>query len=251
MRDTNLDIYRGLFKPLPIRRIYSHIWFILPYLLIALSLPPVYRYLRRYRIPFIAVFVGWALLLYTFHFPDLIQTVLVYFIFTIWGMYYKNKSGWQNGICVIAAACYLAYMVFVQEMPFDMQANKFPPNLLFASYGWIVLGIGGTYMQKGLVILYNRFVVVRRLIDVYSKEGYEIYLIHPFTTLLLAGFKHVLGLNPIIAGHWYLKISYVVVGFLFLLYGHLLVLRLYNWGWSMIIKYIRCLPNQFFGKRRI
>lgn len=36
----------------------------------------------------------------------------------------------------------------VERVPFDLQANKFPPNLLFASYGMAVLGIGGIYMKR-------------------------------------------------------------------------------------------------------
>ena len=38
-----------------------------------------------------------------------------------------------------------------------------------------VLGIGGIYMKKGLVFLYDRSAMVRRYIDIYSNEGYEIY----------------------------------------------------------------------------
>lgn len=154
-------------------------------------------------------------------------------------MYYKSKLGWQNVVCVIVAVGYLVYALFVREMPFDMQTHKFPPDLLFVSYCMVVLGVGGIYIEKALVALYNRFASVRHMIDFYSKEGYEIYLVHPFTTLLLAGIKHVLGLNPIIADHLYLKVLYVMGGFLFLMYVNVFVLRLYNFMWSFIYKSVK------------
>lgn len=64
------------------------------------------------------------------------------------GLYYKKKLGWQIVVCVIAAVGYLIYAFGVERVPFDLQANKFPPNLLFASYGMAVLGIGGIYEKR-------------------------------------------------------------------------------------------------------
>lgn len=234
---TDLFLY-VFFTPLSVPRIYSHIWFVLPYLLIACCLPPVYRCMHRFHIPFIAFCACWVLLLKPYY-PELVQIVLVYLFFTVWGMYYKSKLGWQNVVCVIVAVGYLVYALFVREMPFDMQTHKFPPDLLFVSYCMVVLGVGGIYIEKALVALYNRFASVRHMIDFYSKEGYEIYLVHPFTTLLLAGIKHVLGLNPIIADHLYLKVLYVMGGFLFLMYVNVFVLRLYNFMWSFIYKSVK------------
>ena len=98
------------------------------------------------------------------YYPELLQTVIVYLFFTIWGLYYKKKLGWQIVVCVIAAVGYLIYAFGVERVPFDLQANKFPPNLLFASYGMAVLGIGGIYMKKGLVFLYDRSAMVRRIL---------------------------------------------------------------------------------------
>ncbi len=223
------------FTPLSVPRIFSHIWFILPYLCIGLCLPPLVGCIRRYGIPF--VFFGAVLVLlqlFRSYYSELLQTVIVYMFFTIWGLYYKKELGWQNVLCIFVAMGYLIYAFAIEKVPFDMQANKFPPDLLFASYGMAVLGIGGIYMKKGLISFYNKFAVVRHYIDIYSKEGYEIYLIHPFTTLLLAGFKWILGLNQIIAKHWYLQVIYVIVGFLFLLCVNVYVLRAYNYIWSLV-----------------
>ena len=44
-------------------------------------------------------------------------------------------------------------------------------------------------MKKGLVFLYDKFRIVRYYIDIYSKDGYEIYLVHAYSTLLLGGLK--------------------------------------------------------------
>ena len=76
--------------------------------------------------------------------------------------------------------------------------------------------------------------MVSRFIDIYSKEGYEIYLVHPFTIILLGGIKRVLGLNQIIADHLYLQIVYIVSGFLFILCVNVYVLKTYNYVWSLI-----------------
>lgn len=97
-------------------------------------------------------------------------------------------------VCVVVAVGYVVYAFGIEKRPFDLQANKFPPNLLFLAYGLTILGIGGSYMKKGLVLLYDKFRIVRYYIDIYSKEGYEIYLVHAFSTLLLGGFKRALGL---------------------------------------------------------
>lgn len=134
--------------------------------------------------------------LFKAYYPELLQTVIVYLFFTIWGLYYKKKLGWQIVVCVIAAVGYLIYAFGVERVPFDLQANKFPPNLLFASYGMAVLGIGGIYMKKGLVFLYDRSAMVRRYIDIYSNEGYEIYLVHPFTHHSVRRYKAAFGVGP-------------------------------------------------------
>lgn len=150
------------------------------------------------------------------------------------GLYYTKKLGWQNVVCVAVAISYVIYAFGIEKRPFDLQANKFPPNLLFLAYGLTILGIGGTYMKKGLVFLYDKFRIVRYYIDIYSKDGYEIYLVHAYSTLLLGGLTRTLGLDQIIAEHLFLQLIYVVVGFLFLLNVNIYVLRLYNYVWSFI-----------------
>lgn len=229
-----------LFNPPMENRIFDHIWFISPYFFISLCLPFLIKGIRRYNIPFI--FFSAVLVLsqlFRSQYPELLQTVVIYLFFTIWGLYYKKNLGWQNVICVMAAIGYLIYAFLIEKTPFDMQANKFPPNLLFASYGMTILGIGGAYLKKGLVFLYKKFKVVRYYIDIYSKEGYDIYLVHTFTTLLLGGFKRVLGLNQIIADQLYLQVIYLVAGFLFLLCANVYVLRLYNYMWSLVGKCLK------------
>ena len=76
--------------------------------------------------------------------------------------------------------------------------------------------------------------MVRRYINIYSNEGYEIYLVHPFTIILLGGIKRLLGLDPIIADHLYLQMVYIVSGFLFILCVNVYVLKTYNYIWSLV-----------------
>ncbi|WP_303140503.1 acyltransferase family protein [uncultured Parabacteroides sp.] len=229
-----------LFTPPVEHRIFDHLWFLSPYLLISLFLPMLFNGIRRYKIPFIFYAVCVVLLLsFNQYYSELIQTAIVYMLFTVWGLYYKQNLGWQNIVCVIAAAGYLVYMFGVEKIPFDIQANKFPPNLLFVSYCMVILGLGGSYMKKGIVSLYDKSAIVRRYIDIYSKEGYDIYFVHAFSTLLLGEFKRVLGLNQIIADHLILQLVYVVVGFLLLLNVNVYVLRLYNYVWFLINRAVK------------
>ncbi|WP_418823171.1 acyltransferase family protein [Parabacteroides johnsonii] len=228
------------FNPPVENRIFDHIWFISPYILISLCLPFCASFIRRYKPPF--VFWGIVLILsqlFKSYYPDLLQTVVIYLFFTIWGLYYTKRLGWQNVVCVVVAVGYVVYAFGIEKRPFDLQANKFPPNLLFLAYGLTILGIGGSYMKKGLVLLYDKFRIVRYYIDIYSKEGYEIYLVHAFSTLLLGGFKRALGLNQIIAEHLSLQLIYIVIGFLFLLNVNIYILRLYNYIWSLIDRIFR------------
>ena len=173
-----------LFTPTLEHRIFDHLWFLAPYLLISLCLPVLFKGVRQYKIPFILYAVCLVLLLlFNQYYSELIQTALVYMLFTIWGLYYKRSSGWQNTICIVVATGYLVYKFGIEKVPFDIQANKFPPNLLFVSYCMVILEFGGFYMKKGVVALYEKFAIVRRYIDIYSKEGYDIYFVHVFSTL--------------------------------------------------------------------
>lgn len=113
------------------------------------------------------------------------------------------------------------------------------PIYYLISYCLVVLGLGGSYMKKGIVALYDKSAIVRRYIDIYSREGYDIYFVHAFSTLLLGGFKRALGLNQIIAEHLSLQLIYIVIGFLFLLNVNIYILRLYNYIWSLIDRIFR------------
>ena len=178
------------FTPTVEYRLFDHIWFIPPYLIISLCLPFLCRMIRRCNIPFILFSVVLVLLLlFKAYYPELLQTVIVYLFFTIWGLYYKKKLGWQIVVCVIAAVGYLIYAFGVERVPY---------------------------------------------INIYSNEGYEIYLVHPFTIILLGGIKRLLGLDPIIADHLYLQMVYIVSGFLFILCVNVYVLKTYNYIWSMV-----------------
>ena len=126
------------FTPTVEYRLFDHIWFIPPYLIISLCLP---------------FFAGWfAGVIYLLSFSvsfwyccycsSLLSRVASncnsLSVFYDMGIVYKKKLGWQIVVCVIAAVGYLIYAFGVERVPFDLQANKFPPNLLFASYGMAV-----------------------------------------------------------------------------------------------------------------
>ena len=229
-----------LFTPPHVPRIFSHIWFVLPYLLVSLFFPLLFSGIQRFRIPFVLLYIGFGLLMVLdTGLPDIVRTIVAYLMFAVWGMYYGKDIRWQNVACLIFSVLYLGYAGFVEGRSFDMQLNKFPPNLLFVSYCMLVLVAGGGFMRKAVLSLYNRFAPVRKYIDIYAKDGYAIYLVHPFSTLLLYGIKYSLNLNGLIAGSWILKIMYIPAGFLFLLVVNLYVLKVYNILLSLFYKMIR------------
>ena len=67
-----------LFTPPVEHRIFDHLWFLSPYLLISLCLPMLFKSICKYRIPFI-VYGACLILLLLFkqYYPELIQTAIV------------------------------------------------------------------------------------------------------------------------------------------------------------------------------
>lgn len=214
------------FDPRPMSHLFSHTWFILPYLIISLCMPFLFKCVSKYRVPFWPFYMPATLFLLCGHTcPELVKMVIAYMLFTVWGMYYGKKIKWQNIACVTLSGLYLIYALFVEKLPFNMQVNKFPPNLLFVAYCFLVMGAGGWCMRKAAVVLYDSFAMVRKHIDIYAREGYAIYLIHPFSVILLRALKQAVGLDALLSENMLLKIMYIPVSFLFLLYLNVFILR--------------------------
>lgn len=227
-----------LFDPRPMSHLFSHTWFILPYLLISFCMPALFWCIDRYRLPFWLFFAGLFLLLVGIPgSPELVQMVIAYLLFTIWGMYYKQNIKWQYVACAIFSAFYLAYTLLVENRPFNMQLNKFPPNGMFVSYCFLLLVAGGSFLRKAVIYMYNRFAVVRQQIDIYAKDGYSIYLIHPFSLILLHAMKHPFGLDNLLAENLFLKLLYIPVGFLFLLYMNRFILRILTFIQGLFLRF--------------
>ena len=68
--------------------------------------------------------------------------------------------------------------------------NKYPPNILYISYGVMVL-VGLTFVEKYL--FRQRFIV--KTVNFFSKYSYSIYFLHYLLLTLFAGFMGLLGLN--------------------------------------------------------
>lgn len=57
-----------------------------------------------------------------------------------------------------------------------MQSNKFPPSLLFFSYSVFFLLIFGGQISKACVSLCHNKFIIYKIVHIYAKEGYLIYL---------------------------------------------------------------------------
>lgn len=198
---------------------------------------PQYVWSRIKRVPFWPFYMPATLFLLCGHTcPELVKMVIAYMLFTVWGMYYGKKIKWQNIACVTLSGLYLIYALFVEKLPFNMQVNKFPPNLLFVAYCFLVMGAGGWCMRKAAVVLYDSFAMVRKHIDIYAREGYAIYLIHPFSVILLRALKQAVGLDALLSENMLLKIMYIPVSFLFLLYLNVFILRVLSRSQSVFFR---------------
>ena len=165
----------------------SAIWFVKTYLMISLLAPIFYRLRNHLKLSF---FVTIFVLFFTRYYglSNHLYYIFCYGFFFLAGICHKQilsvisiKDKFiYSSISLLIIIC----LLFFCNYDFDMQINKFPPSLLFFSYNVFFLLIFGGYISKVCVSLCrNRF--IKKIVDIYAKEGYPIYLyqIIPFYPL--------------------------------------------------------------------
>lgn len=65
----------------------------------------------------------------------------------------------------------------------DMSVNKFPPNLLFYSYGLVIIGLIVKIYHS--IIKLSRYVCIDRLLNYWAKYNYTAYLYHSLSHVIL------------------------------------------------------------------
>ena len=113
---------------------------------------------------------------------SLVRNVLCYNVFMVAGyVFYRNLR--RIYVCLIglaASALLLAYHFF--QIPFcPMQGHKFPPDLLFLTYGVFVLAV--------LSVLFSKVTLPNwHILRLWNKHGFNIYLFQnvPYTLVALS-----------------------------------------------------------------
>lgn len=167
---------------LPAMRIlhFSHIWFILPYLIIFLLFWFEQRIADKLpRTPFmlsLLILCGLSMLIDS----QLIKEVVIYNFFFMAGYFYYRKC--KPGFMIFTLIGSVLAMVLLQMLNhasfIPMQGNKFPPNLMFLLFGISDLSLLG-------LIFTNVRIPQNRLLRRWNEHGYTIYLWQNFIAIIV------------------------------------------------------------------
>lgn len=109
----------------------------------------------------------------------------------------------------------------------DMQANKFPPNVIFFCYTFGIMSIVVLLMEQihhGIQCLQkNR--IFNWIFSVYRDNCYSVYLYHPFAFLILKGILHLLHAESFLHQH---PILLIAICYPFLLVTAAAIARLFS-----------------------
>ncbi len=169
--DTNRIIRSFLFQEtMPVPK-FSHIWFILPYLIIFLLFWFEQRIADKVnRHVFMALLLISCFLVMLIK-VTLIREVVIYNFFFMAGyFYYRKCSKWfLVGILLASLACMAGLQLTHLGTFIPMQLNKFPPHPMFLFFGISALS------ALGLIFTYVKL-PQNRLTKRWNDYGYTIYL---------------------------------------------------------------------------
>lgn len=161
-----------------------HLWFIAPFLGVALLMPWLGRLVARWPMPLFAVLpAGFLLILINSFFPvgELEKNLLTYSIWSLLGFVVARTPAtelprrWQlvAVFSISVALLYLSYLFSFASM--DMQRNKFPPNAVFFIFclGWFSLLVFFLSYVKDTTL--DRFRMVTWFRP-FVEKGYSIYM---------------------------------------------------------------------------
>ena len=179
----------------------THLWFIHTYIIIALLLPILHH--LSLRINHIAAYLLLiASMIVSYLYPNYI---IGYLIPTFAGLYYKRNKPYHP-LVIITLMVAATLLCLHQGYTWNMQVNKFPPNLLYIAYTTTILLL----LSKPLTWLCRhiaRIPIIQCLITQYATHGYTIYLYHIHIIALIATAYHWLAQSlsaqlPFLATSW-------------------------------------------------
>lgn len=158
---------------------FNHLWFIPTYLIIALILPMLGYIKPRLNAPIIYLIciINAIILIY---FPN---DIVCYGTFALAGLYYNQKRPANPYILAIIFACAMIWCA-CNGYGFNMQDNKFPPNIMFFAYSGLILSLFLPLVARMCRWLYrNKF--LKHYIDMYAQLGLTVYLYHSINVLII------------------------------------------------------------------
>ena len=151
---------------------FNHLWFIPTYLIIAIILPLLGYIKSRLNAPviYLICIVNSILLIF---FPN---DIICYGTFALAGLFYNRK---QPANRYIIAAIFVIAIIWsaCNGYGFNMQANKFPPNIMFFAYCGAIMALF-LPLIAGLCRLLYRSQFLKHYIDMYARLGLTVYLYH-------------------------------------------------------------------------
>ena len=148
------------------------LWYLQPYIIIALLLPLLY-YVSQRVTPLGTYIVLLLNLVCIYFFPGYIPC---YIVATYAGLYYTRTKPYNSWV-VLAIFVAAIILWIVQGNTWNIQYNKFPPTIMYLSYTSCMLILFGTPL-KWLCQQATRIPMLRYIINHYAQHSYSIYLYH-------------------------------------------------------------------------
>lgn len=164
----------------------NQIWFIFPYFIICLFIPFLKKVHESKQgtaksvLIIVTIILVLSILDYSHLYVYSLRNVLCYTIFVLLGFFYKEKHR-NLYIVPLVIISFVCMMLLIRSGAYStiMQVNKFPPNLLFVSFGICIVGLICLIVSK---ISVPKICVLER----WNKYGMEIYLYQNYAFMLIS-----------------------------------------------------------------
>ena len=150
----------------------GHLWYIQPYLIIALLLPLMY-YISLHIKQYGSLALLLATMIGIYLYPNY---VLCYIVPTFAGLYYMRDKPY-NSLAVLLMFVAAMVLWVAQGNIWNIQINKFPPTLMYLAYTSCMLIIFSKPL-KWLCRQATHIAVFQYFINQYAQHSYCIYLYH-------------------------------------------------------------------------
>ncbi len=224
---------------------FNHLWFIPTYLIIAIILP-LLSYIKP-RLNAVAIYIICAInAILLIFFPN---DIICYGTFALAGLFYNQKQPANRYIIALIFAIAMIWCA-CNGYGFNMQANKFPPNIMFFAYSGVILSLFLPLIAR-LCRFFYRSKFLKHYIDMYARLGLSVYLYHFINVRIIGStLKHMCqgyDLPPI--AHLIILISTTIVLFFANAYLSMAMKRIETYIINLFTRLFHCLSISLPNKR--